>query len=83
MDSFMRGQDRTRGSLVSGVDLAARHHLRAMRAIVNEALARLDAPFDALNQDGGWPSIPPEQLLCATMFEKGPFNRACAAPPHL
>ena len=69
----MRGQDRTSGSLFSYVDLEARvpaqHPLRAMRGIVNEALAKLDASFEALYKDGGRPSIAPERLLRATMLQ--------------
>ena len=69
----MRGQDRTSGSLFSYVDLdarvPARHPLRAMREIVNEALAKLDGSFEALYKDGGRPSIPPERLLRATMLQ--------------
>ena len=61
MDSFTGGRDRTRGSLFSCVDLDARHDLRAMRAIVNEALARLDASFEALNKAAGRPAIPSER----------------------
>ena len=69
----MRGQDGTSGSLFSYVDLdarvPARHPLRAMRGLVNDALARLDASFEALYRDGGRPSIPPERLLRATMLQ--------------
>jgi transposase len=69
----MRGSDRTGGSLFSYVDLEARvparHPLRAMRAIVNEALAGLDASFDALYEAGGRPSIPPERLLRASLLQ--------------
>ena len=69
----MRGQDGTSGSLFSYVDLdarvPARHPLRAMRGLVNDALARLDASFEALYRDGGRPSIPPERLLRATLLQ--------------
>ena len=71
----MRGQDRTSGSLFSYVDLdsriPARHPLRAMREIVNEALDRLDASVEALYKDGGRPSIPPERLLRAALLHRG------------
>jgi transposase len=70
---FMRGQDRTSGSLFSYVDLDARvperHPLRAMRDLVNASLAKLDASFEALYKEGGRPSIPPERLLRATMLQ--------------
>ena len=69
----MRGQDRTSGTLFSYVDLDGRvperHPLRAMRGIVNEALAKLDASFAALYKDGGRPSIPPERLLRASLLQ--------------
>ncbi len=69
----MRGQDRTSGTLFSYVDLDARvpakHPLRAMRELVNEALSKLDASFEALYRDGGRPSIPPERLLRASMLQ--------------
>jgi hypothetical protein len=48
----MRGEDERSGSLFSYVDLEARvrknHPLRAIRAIVNEALAALAGEFAAL-----------------------------------
>ena len=69
----MRGQDGTSNSLFSYVDLDARvplrHPLRAMRAVVNEALTKLDASFEALYKDGGRPSIPPERLLRASLLQ--------------
>ena len=69
----MRGQDRTSGTLFSYVDLDGRvperHRLRAMRGIVNEALAKLDASFAALYKGGGRPSIPPERLLRTSLLQ--------------
>ena len=48
----MRGMDETSGSLFSYVDLEeripARHPLRKIRQVVNDALASLDAEFEAL-----------------------------------
>jgi len=56
----MRGTDGTSGSLFSYVDLEARiparHPLRMIRQVVNEALASLDADFAALYTDFGRPS---------------------------
>jgi transposase len=70
---FMRGQERTSGTLFSYVDLDKRvpvgHPLRKMRVIVNEALAKLDASFETLYKDGGRPSIPPERLLRASLLQ--------------
>jgi hypothetical protein len=49
---MMRGADETSGSLFSYVDLEARiparHPLRTIRQVVNQALASLDAEFEAL-----------------------------------
>jgi hypothetical protein len=63
----MRGDDNRTGELFSYVDLEARvrsnHPLRAIRTIVNEALAALAADFAALYSPIGRPSIPPEKLL--------------------
>ena len=48
----MRGVDETSGSLFSYVDLEERipprHPLRKTRQVVNDALASLDADFEAL-----------------------------------
>ena len=69
----MRGTDETSGSLFSYVDLEARiparHPLRKIRQVVNEALASLDAEFDALYTDFGRPSIPPERLIRASLIQ--------------
>ena len=69
----MRGAEEQAGSLFSYVDLEARvprgHPLRAIRAIVDEALAALSADFDAIYAPIGRPSIPPEQLLRALLLQ--------------
>jgi transposase len=69
----VRGADRRTGELFSYVDLEARvrpdHPLRAIRAIVNEALAALEQDFAALYSPIGRPSIPPEQLLRAMLLQ--------------
>lgn len=48
----MRGSDKVTGSLISYVDLEeripARHPLRKIRSVVNDALRSLDADFDRL-----------------------------------
>jgi transposase len=63
----MRGDDNRTGELFSYVDLDARirrdHPLRAIRKIVNEALAALERDFAVLYSPLGRPSIPPEMLL--------------------
>lgn len=65
----MRGADETTGSLFSYVDLEARiparHPLRKIRLVVNDALASLDTEFEALYTGFGRPSIPPERLALA------------------
>ncbi len=70
---MMRGADETSGSLFSYVDLEARiparHPLRTIRQVVNEALASLDAEFEALCTDFGRPSIAPERLIRASLLQ--------------
>jgi transposase len=68
----MRGTDQAAGSLFSYVDLArvpARHPLRKIRQVVNEALASLDAEFDHLYAADGRPSIAPERLIRASLIQ--------------
>lgn len=69
----MRGDDNRTGELFSYVDLEARvrrnHPLRAVRAIVNEALGALKGEFAALYSPIGRPSIPPEKLLRAMLLQ--------------
>ena len=67
----MRGMERTGGSLFSHVDLEARvparHPLRAMRDLADASLAALDSAFRPLYSLAGRPSIPPGQVLRATL----------------
>ena len=69
----MRGGDDRTGELFSYVDLEARvradHPLRAIRAIVNEALTALEREFASLYSPIGRPSIPPEKLLRAMLLQ--------------
>ena len=69
----MRGTDEVSGSLFSYVDLEervpARHPLRKVRQIVNDALTSLDAEFDLLYSAEGRPSIAPERLLRASLLQ--------------
>ncbi len=69
----MRGGDSRTGELFSYVDLEARvrrdHPLRAIRAIVNEALSALEREFASLYSPIGRPSIPPEKLLRAMLLQ--------------
>ena len=69
----MRGSDEATGSLFSYVDLEervpARHPLRKIRAVVNDALRSLDADFDRLYAGDGRPSIAPERLIRASLLQ--------------
>lgn len=69
----MRGTDEASGSLFSYVDLEARiparHPLRTIRQVVNDALASLDAEFQVLYTDFGRPSIAPERLIRASLIQ--------------
>lgn len=69
----MRGEDRTRATLFSYVDLESRvqseHPLRAIRVIVNDVLAGMSSEFAAMYAQTGRPSIPPERLLRALLLQ--------------
>ena len=69
----MRGEQRGSEGLFSYIRLeeriAADHPLRAIRALVDEALAALSERFDELYSHIGRPSIPPEYLLRATLLQ--------------
>jgi transposase len=69
----MRGTDETSGSLFSYVDLEdripARHPLRKIRQVVNDAVASLDGEFVSLCADFGRPSIAPERLIRASLIQ--------------
>jgi len=69
----MRGSDETSGALFSYVGLEeripARHPLRKIRQVVNDALVSLDAEFAALYADLGRPSIAPERLVRASLLQ--------------
>ena len=69
----MRGEDRDSGALFSYVSCEARvpadHPLRAIRAIVDEALEVLSPEFERLYSKLGRPSIAPEKLLRALLLQ--------------
>ena len=69
----MRGSDRTSGSLFSYVDLEqrvpAKHPLRVIKDIVDDALVSLDADFERLYEVTGRQSIAPERLLRASLLQ--------------
>ncbi len=69
----MRGTDERSGKLFSYVDLEqrvpARHPLRAIRELVNEALVDIGPEMDAVYSRIGRPSIAPEKLLRALLLQ--------------
>ena len=69
----MRGRDERGEGLFSYVDLEARvpgdHPLRAIRVLVDEALAALSGDFARLYSHTGRPSIAPEKLLRALLLQ--------------
>ena len=69
---MMRGTDEKSGSLLSYVDFEDRtpvkHPQHKIRHVVNDALASLDAEFEALYVDFGRPSIAPERLIRASLI---------------
>src|SRR5262245_44828654 len=69
----MRGVDERNGSLFSYVSLEeripARHPLRKVAVIVNDALKALDSEFAQLYAPDGRPSIAPERLLRAALVQ--------------
>ncbi|KMK66122.1 hypothetical protein IMCC21224_11969 [Puniceibacterium sp. IMCC21224] len=81
----MRGTDETSGSLFSYVDLEdripARHPLRKIRQVVNDALITLDGEFAAIYADFGRPSIAPERLW--TCHAKVPVSQLMLGSPSL
>ena len=69
----MRGEDQRPEQLFSYVGLETRipadHPLRAIRVLVDEALAGLSGDFSRIYADNGRPSIPPERLLRALLLQ--------------
>jgi transposase len=69
----MRGADRQTAELFSYLSPEAlvppEHPLRRIRPLVNAALERLSAEFDAIYAEAGRPSIPPERLLRALLLQ--------------
>ena len=67
----MRGEDQRSEGFFSYVRMEARipaeHPLRAIRELVDAALAELSRSFDRLYAREGRPSIPPERLLRALL----------------
>jgi len=68
----MRGEDEKQSTMYSYVTLAQRipadHPARAIRAMVDRALERIDAQLEQLYFTTGRPSIAPERLLRASLL---------------
>ena len=68
----MRGADSKQEAMFSYVSpearVPARHPLRAIRAMISEALARMDGRFEKLYSQTGRPSIAPERLIRARLL---------------
>jgi transposase len=71
--SSMRGDDQEQEAMFSYVSLEQRvpsdHPLRAIRKMVDQALADLSLHFDSLYSRRGRPSKPPEQLIRALLLQ--------------
>ena len=69
----MRGDEKQQPVMFSYIDLQQRvpaeHRLRAIRQMVDQALADLSLHFEALYASRGRPSIPPEQLLRGLLLQ--------------
>ena len=69
----MRGQQERSGSLFSYVSIEERipasHPLRRIRKLADQALDRLNPTFCKLYAAEGRPSVPPEQLLLASLLQ--------------
>jgi len=69
----MRGADEQQSQIFSYLSPEARvrkdHPLRAIRVMVDEALAQMSGCFDAMYADVGRPSIAPEKLLRAQLLQ--------------
>jgi len=71
--TLMRGADATQESLFTVAKLddfvPADHPLRAIRVLVNEALAAMNSQFDAIYAERGRDSIAPEKLIRALLLQ--------------
>ena len=71
-EGSMRGEDEKQSTMYSYVTLAQRipadHPARAIRAMVDRALERIDAQLEQLYFTTGRPSIAPERLLRASLL---------------
>src|ERR1700677_3458950 len=69
----MRGDNEQQEAMFSYIGLEERvpkdHPLRAIRAMMDEALRRLDTEFERMYAQGGRPSIAPERLIRAQLLQ--------------
>src|SRR3954454_5010005 len=69
----MRGVDQSQGAMFSYLSPETRvrreHPLRAIRMMVDRALAEMSARFDEMYSELGRTSIPPEKLLRAQLLQ--------------
>jgi transposase len=69
----MRGQQERSSALFSYVSIEERipanHPLRRIRPLADQALHQLNGVFEVLCAREGRPSIPPEQLLSASLLQ--------------
>lgn len=69
----MRGADVQQGGLFSYVSVESRipanHPLRAVRSLLDEALASMSRDFDRVYAEGGRGSVPPERLVRALVLQ--------------
>src|SRR5271156_6760470 len=69
----MRGIDYQQGDMFSYLSPEQRvrkdHPLRGARAMTDEILERMSPLFEAMYAEGGRPTIPPEKLLRAQLFQ--------------
>src|ERR687898_2047859 len=68
----MRGKPEQQVAMLTSLStedlIPADHPIRKIRRVVDEVLGELDGEFDAMYSRIGRPSIPPEQLLKATVL---------------
>jgi transposase len=68
----MRGYDSKQSTMLSLMSpeqrVPAKHPLRAIKVLADEALARLSPVFESMYSEVGRPSVPPERLLKASLL---------------
>ncbi len=68
----MRGEDKRQRAMLVVINpeqrIAQDHPLRRIRALADGALRELSPVFDQMYSAVGWPSLPPERLLKASLL---------------